>query len=368
MTRTVRRFNDLTQLDLDWWDSLLGSRSFYTSSPWMKHAAKSAETPPVYVTVSGNTDKFECGLCAYPLGLETPYVFCSPLRFVQSRAGYSNPPGEDWASRLLPALACGGRNPSHTKISASSTATAEDLELLVEEAEQAAWQHNCNSVCFLNVDDDDVSLQAALERRAFVRIENQFAYSLEVPDSFDEYLSVFDHKRRTAVRREIRALEDAKVEYRLQSLSAELIDSILPLELSLYRKYGTPADERAFRNVFMSLIENAPDVTRVLTAEINGSIAGFVLFFTWNGEYYARQAGFDYELQGKLPLYFGLVYYQLLKLAIQENVSQILYSAGSDLTKLSRGCIGIQQIAYIKARDPELASKLKNLQVRSTQQ
>ncbi|MER6105433.1 GNAT family N-acetyltransferase [Streptomyces sp. NPDC001832] len=97
------------------------------------------------------------------------------------------------------------------------------------------------------------------------------------------------------------------------------------------------------------------------TASLGGHLAGFVLTFTHGGEMYARQAGFDYEAQGKLPLYFGLVYYELLRIALSEGISQIHYSTGSDRVKLSRGCTPRRQIAYVKARRAEQMEQLSRL-------
>lgn len=76
---------------------------------------------------------------------------------------------------------------------------------------------------------------------------------------------------------------------------------------------------------------------------------------------YARQAGFDYEAQGRLPLYFGLVYYELLRTAMAEGLTHIHYSTGSDRAKLLRGCVPRRQIAYVKARHPQEAEPLARL-------
>lgn len=161
------------------------------------------------------------------------------------------------------------------------------------------------SVCFLYVDEDDDVLRTALTGAGYTDLAFETAYSLDVPSAadggFDAYRARFGRETRRRIRRDLRRLEEAGARYELSPLTDDLIDRIAPLELNLYAKYGTPADADAFRRVLTSVATNTGDTARVLTAELDGRLAGFVLFFTHRGEMYARQTGYDYEAKGDTP-------------------------------------------------------------------
>ncbi|MFF1560699.1 GNAT family N-acetyltransferase [Streptomyces sp. NPDC058279] len=348
------------------WDALLGPRGFYAASPWLRHAQATADPAPYYFTAS--RDGRAVGvLPGYPLHPGTPFVFCSPGRVVDTIHREATGEGAPWAAELLPALACGGRNPSHTKAGLAGDLGPDEqhqvLSALVEAAEEEARQVGLEAVSFLYVDEDDAPLRAVLDERGYAALPGQSAYSLAVPeqDGFDAYLARFDTRRRGKLNRELRALDDAGVSYRTQPLTEPLIEELAPLELALYAKYGTPADADAFKAVLRSVAANTASAARVTTAHVEGRLAGFALTFTHRGELYARQAGFDYAVQGRIPLYFGLVYYELLRLALREGISHIHYSTGSDRAKLSRGCTPRRQIAYVKARRTGLHERLVRL-------
>ncbi|MFD8982587.1 GNAT family N-acetyltransferase [Streptomyces sp. NPDC059564] len=349
------------------WDGLLGPRGFYAATPWLRHAEATAATAPYYFTAHDGQDRRTGVLSAYPLDHDTPYVFCSPARVIDGIHRRLTGEEAPWTAGLVPALACGGRNPSHSKAGLAPGQDGEagraTLTALVRRAEEEAWAAGMRAVSFLYVDEDDDLLRAVLAERGYTALPGQTAYSLPVPGdgSFDSYLARFAGSRRTKIKRELRALDEAGVTYRTQPLTPGLIEQLAPLELALYAKYGTPANADAFTAVLHSVARHASGATRVTTATLDGRLAGFALTFTHGGEMYARQAGFDYEVQGRLPLYFGLVSYELLRTALAEGLSHIHYSTGSDEAKLLRGCTPVRQIAYVKARHPEEATRLTRL-------
>jgi predicted N-acyltransferase len=99
----------------------------------------------------------------------------------------------------------------------------------------------------------------------------------------------------------------------------------------------------------------------VLTAHRAGTLVGFVLVFLDGDEVYARQAGFDTAVTGRLPVYFGLVYYELIRVAGEWGARRIYYSTGSGAVKRSRGCRAVEQFAYVKVLDPAASIALAAL-------
>ncbi|MGW1052033.1 GNAT family N-acetyltransferase [Streptomyces sp. NPDC002521] len=367
---TVHRDLAEADLDTDRWDALFGARSFYSATPWLRHAQATAATAPYYFTAAQDDGEPSAALPAYPLDATTPYVFCSPGRVTAAIHERLTGKAADWPAALMPALACGGRNPSHTKAGVSTDLPPqqqrEALHELVAAAEHTAWQADLEAVSFLYVDEDDTLLRQVLTSRQYTALPGQTAYSLEVPADgrFDTYLARFPSRHRVKIRKEVRVLAEAGVTYCTQPLTDELIEQIAPLETALYAKHGTPADPGAFLAVLRSVATNAEPAARVTTAHLDGELAGFVLTFTHGGQLYARQGGLDYAAKGRLPLYFGLVYYELLRLAMAEGLTHIHYSTGSDEVKMSRGCTPVCQFAYVKARREHVASRLAELGAR----
>jgi len=356
----------LELLDLIQWDSLQPDGGFYSSSPWLRHAERTADRPPFYFTAVDG-DRLCAAMPAYPLSLEAPFTFCRPDHVIDRISVEATGLPTGWSKQLMPGLACGARNPSHSGIAA-----ADDLDMrtqramyeaVVEKAERVARDDALKSVAFLYVDATDDGLRAVLEQAGYAALHCETTYSLTLPPSedFAGYLARLRTHRRGGVRRDMRALEAAGVTYRVRSLSDDLVGQLAPLEAQLYDRHGTVGDEASLRAVLHSISNNVAGHSEIVTAEVDGQLGGFVLIFTHGHGLYARQAGFDYSVKGSLPLYFGLIFYELVRLAQSRGLSAIHYSIGAGEVKESRGCAGVEQIAYVKSFAPQIQRRVLDL-------
>ncbi|TDB90687.1 GNAT family N-acetyltransferase [Actinomadura sp. KC216] len=360
---SVRVDRHLASLNIPEWDAVQPDGGFYSSSPWLRHAERTADPAPFYFTAAdtagADAGRLRATMPAYALTRDAPFVFCRADHVIDdiSRTAAGRP--AEWAGALMPCLACGPRHPSH-----SGAAFARDLgpddrlkaaTALVARAEEVAAENALASVTFLYVDATDDMFRTVLEKGGYTALHCATTYMLPVPQpgTFTDYIAALPTKtRRRRVARDVRALDGAGVTYRVRPLTEELAGRLAPLEAQLYARYGTPGDEAALLGVLRSVARNVPDHAEVVTAELGGRLAGFVLIFADGHDLYARQAGFDYAVKGRLPLYFGLVYYQLVRLAQARGLAAIHYSIGADEVKESRGCTGVEQIAYVKSLDP----------------
>ncbi|HEU5155882.1 MAG TPA: GNAT family N-acetyltransferase [Streptosporangiaceae bacterium] len=364
MRIAVQEHRLLESLDLRRWDALQPAGGFYSSSPWLLHAERTADPPPFYFTAD---DGRHCAaMPAYPLVASSPFTFCRADYVIDQISRRATGGPADWSARLMPCLACGPRNPSHTGVALPEgldTGTRRAvLDAVIHKAESAAHEHGLRSVAYLYVDATDHALRSALEAAGYAAMHGETTYTLAVPRSgdFADYVASLRNNRRR-VRRDVRTLDAAGVSYGVHRLSDELAERVAPLEAQLYARYGAAGDEATLRGVLRSIARNIPGHAEVVTAEVGGRLAGFVLIFTHRRDLYARQAGFDYAVQGRLPLYFGLVYYELVRLAQRRGLSTIHYSIGADEAKVSRGCVGVGQIAYVKGLVPEIHRRLLDL-------
>jgi predicted N-acyltransferase len=363
----VRILRDLGELDLAAWDAVQAPGGFYASTPWLRHAQATADLPPRYLAAFRD-GRLLGAVPAYPLGIDSPFVFCRTDAVVD--AIHRDRLGEpaDWAAGLMPTLACGGRNPAHTRVGVAADLDSADRRAVIDAVVAAAGGEaraaGLRSVAFLYVDENDTPLRDALRADGgYVELVSDQAYLLELPDGdvFPAYLAGFRRKRRHALAREQRTLAAAGVTYQTQRLTDELVERIAPLELALYARHGTTADPTAFTGVLRSIARHTGDTAVVVTAHVAGRLAGFVLVFVYAGELYARQTGFDYPVVDGLPVYFGLVYSELVRLAGEWGMRRIDYSTGSGTAKRSRGCREVGQYAYVRTEDPDLRARLTAL-------
>jgi hypothetical protein len=341
------------ELDLDEWDALLGPGDLYMSSSWLPIAEETAAAPPLYLVVRDGDGRACAAVACYPLELEAPFPF-SRLDWVLATAGADR---ED-AQLTMPSLFAGGRFPSHTRVAVRAEDPTTALAAALDAIEDAAASHGLRSFGLLYVDETDESLRRALDRRGLLAFGSGVASSLDVPRAFDDYLARLSGARRNAIRRNRRKLAEAGVELAVRPLRPDLVDRLVELEASLNAKYGTPHDPVAVRAWYDVLLRHFPEGALVASAEVDGGVCGFVLLLRWRDELYARQVGFDYDLKGELPAYFGVVFYEPIEFAIREGIARIDYATGAVETKRVHGCAQFRQHAYVRCFDAALQERL----------
>lgn len=350
------------------WDDLAGTFDLYASTSWLSVEERIASGPVTYV-LGSQEGRLLAGLPCYVLGPETPpWPFARVDAFIARllrERGRDVAPVAARLAKALPTVLCGGRRPGHARLLVSEGLDAAERRRrageVLEEAEAFARSSGAASVSFLYVDEDDRDLREALLERGYAEFPSAVASRLAVPPDFDTYLQGLGADRRNMVRRERKRLGVAGIEYRAQPLSEALLAEILPLELALCAKYGvefSPADAtRLHRAVAAELGERA----QVLTAERDGKVRGFLVLIRWRDTLFGRQAGFDYEFQGDLPLYFGLIFYAAIEYAITVGARHIEYGLGSEQAKALRGCLQRRQYGYLKVFESEDHAALREV-------
>ena len=261
---------------------------------------------------------------------------------------------------LLPSLVCGGRHLGRTRALAGPNAAPGDVEALVERAELLAAERGAASVCFPHVDVRDTALVDLLHARGYrSHLSAHYAW-LPIPaGGWDEFLAGMSKHRRRRVRLERRALAEAGVEVRLEPLTPALAPRLGELDCNLLRKYGNPASPEHSAGLLRWIGEVMGDDAMVSVARRDGGIIGFgmVLRSRARGEeqWFGHRAGFDYDAQGRLPLYYDVLYYRVLEAAAREGVSVLHAGIGSIEAKLARGCLASEEHAFL-LRLPRAAS------------
>lgn len=341
-----------SSLDLTRWDALQPPGGFYATSPWLEHAERTADMAPLYLTAG----TWEAAMPAYPLSHADPYVFCRVDHVLREITDREPPSGG-----LLPVLACGARNPGATFIATRPEVGQGVIRDIIGEAEELAADQGLAAVSYLYVSRSDTLLSSELARAGYAGFPGKPAYELDVPPTFDAYLSRFSRDRRSAIRREMKRLAGAGVCFRVEPLTRELAARLAPLEEQLYERYGTPGDAGTLGAILASIATNLSAQAEVVLAEVRDVTCGFTVVLSDGKELYARQTGYDYGVKGNLPLYFATVYYELIRLAQLRDIGVIHYGTGAGETKLSRGCREIETTAWVKSFDSSAQAGLARL-------
>lgn len=382
----VRTVDGAAELERAGWDGLLGAGDLYLSSRWLGLIERVGGVRPSYLLATGDLggggpstgspggDRALAGLAVHDLGPEAPpwpfYRLDLLLPHLLRKA--AGPGGEvradlaEVAARTLPMALCGGRQPAHQRLlvrpGLDPRVADEAAGAVFDAAMDLAAGRDLRTVSFLYVDAGDRRLRGLLERGGFETFPSATAAVMPIPwDDFSGYLASFGGHRRRRIESERRRLAAAGITFHDRAVEDPLIPELAALEVEHEAKYGVlDTVEQASRG-YRLVNDVLGGSLRALTAEAGGRVRAFVVVVRWRDELYLRQAGFDYGFQGRLPLYFGLVFYHVVQYAIAHGFRTVYYSIESERAKASRGCRMVPQIGYVRALDPALAPGLAAL-------
>ncbi|MBC7274589.1 MAG: GNAT family N-acetyltransferase [Streptomyces sp.] len=350
------------------WGELVGPEDFFQTPRWLAVQERNSGTTmdflvrrragrPVAALVTAWADDSVPWLLARPDAMLTRAVADEEP---EAAARLADTAGGDPAA-LLPSLVCGGRHLGRTRPLAAPDALPTDVAALVAEAERLAADRGAASVCFPHVDERDTGLVELLCERGYrSHPAAHYAWLPIPPGGWDQFLAEMSKHRRRRVRLERRALAEAGVDVRIEPLTADLVPRLGQLDCNLLRKYGNPASPEHSAGLIAFIAEVMGDDVMVSVARKDGAVIGFgmVLRSRSRGreEWFGHRAGFDYDAQGKLPLYYDVLYYRVLEAAAAQGVTVLHAGIGSVEAKLARGCLASQEHSYLlrlPASDPE---------------
>jgi predicted N-acyltransferase len=265
---------------------------------------------------------------------------------------------------VMPNLLLGGRHTAHNRLLLArglpEAARRHARAALLDEAASLGHEVGARALTFMFVDEDD-PLRGDLAQRDYLAFLHARAAVMDIGfATFDGYLDRFSAHRRRRVKRELRAFSEAGVVFSHHPLG-EVIEEVTPLGMALEARYGAEdtvaAAQRSHQIVSGALGERAV----ALTAEQGGKIRAFVVGMRWQDALILRSAGFDYEFQGKLPLYYGLIFYHVVSYALASAIRQVFYSIESTQAKASRGCRIIDQYGMVRGLGDQATAALRQV-------
>lgn len=363
-THVVEVVDRVSALPADAWDALAGPGDFFLSSRWLEVVEATSGADLRFLLDVSLDRSLDGGLATAVATRSAPWLSGRPDTLLE-RGVRERWPGSvglraalpgDIADALLPGTVCGGRHLGRTRPLLRSGAGDEHqrIDRLVGAVELLACESGTRSVSFLYVDEQDRALRDVLAEHGYGCYESGRYSWLPVPaGGLEEHLGTLSAHRTRRIRAELRQLTAAGVESTVEPLTAPMIPRLADLETQLLRKYGLDWSGAQSGAILARVLETMGDDALLSTARIDGELLGFALILRYHGHWYTHRAGFDYAAQGRLPLYFDVVYYRPIAAAAAAGVRTIHYGTGSAEAKRARGCRSTRQFSYLRRTQGE---------------
>jgi len=254
---------------------------------------------------------------------------------------------------LLARLAGGvydGRTGALTLPSLGDETRREVVSRLFAEAEDIARRNREPWVVCRCVDGGDVLLRDVLRDRGYREIPALDHFVLvPPPGGLDGYIDSFPSIYRNKVRRELRKLREGGIVITVEPLTPDLIRTVAPLVVNLHNKYDIDDDCDTCIARLRFLRKAFKESTYGVVARAGDRVVGFMELIVHRGNAWANHAGFDYEAQGALPVYFGVMFYGVMDFAAEHDLRTLDYSFKTEDAKRSRGCQAWTTVRLLKA-------------------
>lgn len=352
----IHVFERVEDLDPSRWNSVQRDVDVALSHSGLMLAEQTAGVDMRYIVATSETGAWIGGLPVAKATSESRWMLGRPDALLR-RAAESSEPGNEQAlaaiggsaSRLSPALVLGGRHMGNSTLLLSEDAPADTADLLLRVAEDVAKSLRVQAMSAVFVSEADDRFRGTLARAGYVAFGANRYSTLTLPDGgYDGWIAQFTKKKRWKVRDERRRVSTAGFTSRVTALSAANLQGLAGLETQLLRKYGHDWRPEYSVTALERLVATFGADAMVSTVERGPETAGFVALLRKGDRWSARQVGFDYELQGDLPLYFETLFYAPVDAASAHGIRRIDFGLGSEEAKVSRGCTAETQQTWVK--------------------
>jgi len=350
--REVTVYKTASEVPAPDWDALAGADDLYLSRRWLEVAQAGGGAPFRYF-LAMQAGRPAAAVPAVLADAGVPWITgradvllprCA-AEGLPGAAALMERLGGKPASTLLPTLQVGGRHVGRSRVLGGGPDLVREL---IAGCEDEARSAGAATVTLPYVDERDVCLREVLSARGYAcYVSGSYSWLEVPPGGFPQYAEGLPARRRRRVLAERRQIAAAGVSAGPEPLDSGIIPRLADLEVALLARYGTPwpaaRSAAALRETMAAFGTDA----FVVAARDAADIRGFALILRHRDRWYARQAGFDYEFQGNLPLYFEVAFYRLIELAADAGVPVIHYGLGSRDAKRSRGCRGCAQYGFV---------------------
>lgn len=322
----------LDEVEREEWAPLARGRSVYATWEWYRSLEREDAFEPRYLVARSSSGRLAGALPAYTTtGGGNPRYYPDVVfdgLWPEPLAG---------ASAWVPGVSGGSRAAYLTELLVAPEADARSVASdLLAALHALAEDRQAKAAWIFYVPPADVQLLAEVAPP-----ETLVAYGvidMELPirwSSFEDYLGSLSARRRSAVRRELRAFEESGATIATHRLD-EVVTAVAPLMAATQTRHGRPTTAAEAEDLLAYQARFLGPWSRVFVCTRGGRTIGFSLFYELERRLYARLVGFDYERLGGSE-YFNVLFYAPLVDAIDRGVERIHLGIESYEAKLGRG-------------------------------
>jgi len=324
------------------WDEVAAPAGFYSSSGWLRlvhqHGTRyiavmdagavvgvlscflargggvlPAYSDPAHLLIGGPPER------TLPDELLYPVLFCGAVR------GYSN--------RLL--IRAGLDAASRARVIGGLVGTVRDL----------ARQDGARLIAFGYLP----AAEAAELAGADDRLRGIFAESECVAGplgSFDGYMAQLRSHRRNQIKRQLRRFADSGLRIDQRRLP-EVIEPLAELIAGHERHHGVPCTAQEVVDDFhLRIALGLEDRIRIFCAWQGDRLVGGTLFFVHGATAYSREYAGDFAIPKEVGLYFNCTFYEPMRAAAGQGITEIHYGLAALDAKVWRGC-GVRPLVFV---------------------
>ena len=305
------------------WDALLDVEDAFQTRAWLEVQARIGHD--ISVHVAGPAGRAEAGLVTAWADEQTPWLLARPDALLR-RAREEGLPGAATAwpgspDDVLPSLVCGGRHLGRTRPVRRPGAPDAAVDCRRGRRRTRGGRAGRALACPSPTSTSATSGCVRCWRAAATPgTSAETLCWLDVPsDGWEAYLAAMTQHRRRRVRLERRAVEEAGVVgpgagaagRTPRTARASSTPTCWPSTAT------RPVPEGSTRSLKL-LAEGLGDDALCVLAELDDEVVGFGVVVRSRSRgrehWFGHRAGFDYEAQGDLPLYYEVLYYRVLEL------------------------------------------------------
>jgi predicted N-acyltransferase len=317
------------------WGRLTERTSFYMTLHYLRAMEIPGQT--FYVVVQDGTGAILAAAPAYFCREAASAGYYDPFaRFDDIDPDYpSGPPDQ------FPILLVGGRSGYTTQL-----LLRQDLDVqrrkeivgcLFKWIGQLAARHHARAIALMYLDRPSVDLLAEV-------LPLDITLLLAYPETrldlrwadYDEYLRARGSHHRGSRSRDVKKFASFGYEVRVSRIG-ECFREAGPLLANTQQKYGIPTDPASMTGYLEAQAATCDPYSVVFQARKAGRLVGFVLFFAWRSDLYARVAGFDYSATASSAAYFNLMFHLPIAYAYEHQSNAVWYGPSAYEGKLMRG-------------------------------
>ena len=351
---TVKVVANISEVDADGWDACAGGLNPFVSHAFLNAleesgsvTARSGWQPQHLVVEDGNGDVAACA----PLYLKShsygEYVFDWGWADAWERAGGSYYPKLQSAVPFTPATG--------PRLLIREDAPDKLHDILLSAMVQLAREHNVSSlhITFPPKEQWDRMGAAGFLKRT----GKQFHWENRGYESFDDFLGQLASRKRKAIRKERREVQDQGVQLRTLGggeITADHWDAFYHFYIdTIDRKWGRPYLNREF---FAILGETLSELAVMVVGEEDGDLICGALNLKGEDTLYGRNWGCSKDIKF---LHFEACYYQAIDYAIEHGLRWVEAGAQGP-HKIQRGYLPREIYSAHYIDDPKFASAVKD--------